>query len=250
MSTGADGPLGFPPDPEAPGDRPSPRPPSGQGEGGSLPRAPASAPRRVGRGRYGWVAGVVGVVLVALIGFNTLRTKGPGSRGIPAGRILPAFAVPLALGPIQGDADFATRPAEGAAGRVPACQLRGPGILNICQEYEQGPLVLAFLVTRGGGRCADELDVLERLQGRFPSVRFAAVAVAGDRGGLRTLVRKRGWTFPVGYDRDGAVANLYAVAVCPQIVLAARGGLSRGTLLGYQGESRLREAIGQLTGTA
>lgn len=249
MSTGAGGPLGFPPDPDAPADSPPGSPPAGR-EPGASPRAPAPPPRPPGGGRYAWIAGIVGVVLVALIGLNTVRTKGPGSRGIMAGQPLPAFAVPLALGPLQGDADFATRPGSGQAGRVPACQLRGPGILNICQQYEKGPVVLAFLATRGAGRCEDQLDVLQRLQGRFPGVRFAAVAIAGDRGELRTLVRRRGWTFPVGYDRDGAVANLYHEAICPQIVLASRGGVSRGTLLGYQPESRLVAAIGQLAGAA
>src|SRR5947207_1809292 len=76
---------------------------------------------------------------------------------------------------------------------------------------------------RGGSECRRELDVMQRLRPRFPGVRFAAVAVRGDRGALRTLIRRRGWTFPIGYDRDGAVANLYGVAVCPTIVFAYPG---------------------------
>ena len=54
------------------------------------------------------------------------------------------------------------------------------------------------------------------------------------------------WRLPVGWDRDGAVANAYAVAVCPAITLARRGGTVVRTLLGSQTEEQLRSAIGEL----
>ena len=44
----------------------------------------------------------------------------------------------------------------------------------------------------------------------------------------------RAWRLPVGHDRDGAVANAYAVAICPVVTLAARGGEVRRTLFGSQ----------------
>ena len=70
------------------------------------------------------------------------------------------------------------------------------------------------------------------MRARHPGVQFAAVAIRGDRGDVRKLVRSRGWGFPVGYDRDGVTANLYGVAVCPQVTFALPGGRVFGTSLG------------------
>ncbi|HEY7076022.1 MAG TPA: hypothetical protein VH418_11655 [Solirubrobacteraceae bacterium] len=174
--------------------------------------------------------GVLVVAILCYIVLNTLRTAGPGSRGVPAGRQLPPFAVPLAASTLNGDANVATRPDEGAAGRRPACEVRGPRILNSCQLAERGPVALAFFATRSR-RCEDQVGVLDGLRARFPGVGFAAVAVRGSRDDVRALVRTRGWRLPVGYDRDGAVANVYAVAVCPTITFAYRGGRVAGTSL-------------------
>jgi AhpC/TSA family len=174
--------------------------------------------------------GVLVVAILCYIALNTLRTAGPGSRGVPAGRQLPPFAAPLAASTLVGDANVATRPNEGAAGRRPACQVRGPRILNSCQLAERGPVALAFFATKSR-RCEDQVSVLDRLRPRFPDVRFAAIAIRGSRDDVRALVRKRGWRLPVGYDHDGAVADAYAVAVCPTITFAYRGGKVAGTAL-------------------
>ncbi|MGI8921644.1 MAG: TlpA family protein disulfide reductase [Solirubrobacteraceae bacterium] len=202
-------------------------------------------PRRPppGTRRYTWVVGIAFLVAIIYVSINTLRTNGPGSRGLSAGQGAPPFAVPLATGSLNGDANVATRSNQGSAGRVPACVLRGPQILNICQLDEHAPVVLAFLFTRGASKCEDQLDVMQRLAPRFPRVDFAAVGIAGGRGALRSLVRARGWTFPVGYDRDGILANLYAVAGCPTINLIAAGGINTRTLIGVQSQAQLEAAI-------
>jgi hypothetical protein len=88
--------------------------------------------------------------------------------------------------------------------------------------------------------------VLDDLRGRFPEVQFAAVAIRGDRDALRRRVRERGWRLPVGHDRDGAVANAYAVAICPVVTFAARGGEVRRTLLGSQDAAALESAVREL----
>jgi hypothetical protein len=87
---------------------------------------------------------------------------------------------------------------------------------------------------------------IDRLRERFPDVRFAAVAIKGDRERLRGIVREHGWQMPVGYDRDGAVANAYGVAVCPTITLVRRGGDVVRSLLGSQDEPDLAAAIREL----
>ena len=37
---------------------------------------------------------------------------------------------------------------------------------------------------------------------------------------------------PVAYDRDGAVSNAYAIAVCPTITFARKGGKVASSILG------------------
>jgi hypothetical protein len=185
--------------------------------------------------RPGALVGLVALAVLAYILVNTLRTEGPGSRGLPPGSPMPAFAVPLAPSSLEGDANVSDR----------ACSVRGPAILNSCQLAERGPVVLAFFA-EPSQRCDDEVDRLDRLRGRFPGVQFAAVAVRGSRDALRRRVRDRGWRLPVGYDHDGAVANEYAVAVCPTITLARRGGRVLKTLLGSQDDAQLTAAIREL----
>lgn len=195
--------------------------------------------------RYAWFAGVVGLLIVALITLNTATTTPNGSRGIQAGNPLAPFAVPIATGPLNGDADIATAPGQGQKGRHAACQVRGPGILNICELYERGPVVLAIFVASGS--CPAVLDDLERLRVRYPGVQFAAVAIKGSRGALRALVSKRGWGFPVGYDRDGALASLYKVTSCPQVTLAYPGGIvAQNPLLSRPAPAALQAAIDAL----
>jgi hypothetical protein len=185
--------------------------------------------------RPGVLVGVIALAVLAYILVNTLRTQGPGSRGLEAGTTMPAFAVPLALSSLQGDANVSAR----------ACSVRGPDVLNGCQLAESGPVVLAFFI-EPSERCDDEIDRLDGLRGRFPGVQFAAVAIRGSRDALRRRIRERGWRLPVGYDHDGAVANQYAVAVCPTITLARRGGRVLKTLLGSQDDAQLQAAIREL----
>ena len=185
--------------------------------------------------RPGAIVGVLAVAALVYIALNTLRTEGPGSRGVPVGTTMPAFAVPLALSDLDGDANVSER----------ACSVRGQDVLNVCELYEEGNVVLAFFV-QSSERCDDQIDTLDRVRERFPDVRFAAVAIKGDRERLRGAIREHGWTLPVGYDRDGAVANAYGVAVCPAITLARRGGKVARTLLGSQDEQELAAAIREL----
>lgn len=212
--------------------------------GRKLPRSPW----RPRRGRFGWLFALIAVVVLGYISLSILRTNGTGSRGLAAGERLPPFAAPLALSSLDGDANVATRAGEGGLGRRPACAVRGPRILNVCQLAQRGPVVLAFLAA-GGGECRHELDLLERLR-TAPAARgvqVAAVAIRGDRGALRREIRERGWRFPVGYDRDGLVASLYGVSVCPTITFAYPGGTVRATTLGFLDAPVLAGQVAGLT---
>ncbi|HEX3452140.1 MAG TPA: redoxin domain-containing protein [Solirubrobacteraceae bacterium] len=172
--------------------------------------------------RYGGYVGLLALVILVLITINTIVTKPNGAKGLAPGERMPPFAVPLALGSMIGDADTARNADEGAAGRVPACHERGPQILNVCQLYEQGPVLLALFVD--GGSCPAVLSDMQALASSFPGVRLAGVAIKGARSSVRKLIAKRGLTFPVGLDSDGALAALYKVATCPQLTFAYPGG--------------------------
>jgi hypothetical protein len=185
--------------------------------------------------RPGVLVGVLAVAVLAYVSVNSLRTEGPGSRGVPAGEPLPAFAAPLALSDLEGNSEVSDR----------ACDVRGPDVLNACELAERGPVVLAFFA-EPSDRCNDQVDMLDRLRPRFPDVGFAAVAIRGDRDDLRELVRERGWTLPVAHDQDGAVTNLYRLAVCPATTFADRGGMVRGTALGSLDERELVARIERL----
>jgi hypothetical protein len=199
--------------------------------------------------RYGGYVGLLALLILALITINTIVTKPNGVKGLTAGETAPPFAVPLALGNLTGDADTATRANEGAAGRVPACRERGSQILNICQLYEGGPVVLALFVD--GGSCPDVLGDMQALVPAFPGVRFAAVALKGERGKLRKLIRTHGLTLPVGIDSDGALAALYKVGTCPQLTFLYPGGVTQGgALLNTPTRARLRERVATLVADA
>jgi hypothetical protein len=199
--------------------------------------------------RWGRYLAVLAVLAFVLIAIHTVTNKATLVRGIEPGHRLAPFTVPLALGDEKGDADIATHANDGAAGRVPACNLRGAQLLNVCELYEQGPVVLALFVDSGS--CPDILSDLQALAPSFPGVRFAAVAIKGNRGRLRRLVRSQHLTLPVGIDSDGAVATLYQVASCPQVTFAYPGGVVQSAaLLSRPSRAVLRARLSQLVAAA
>ena len=205
--------------------------------------------RHLYAGSYAWLLGIVALLAIGFVVFNGARTAGPGARGLAPGAKLPPFAAPLATAGADCDepsdpcdANVATRAGQGAAGGRPACDVRGRTILNVCELGERGPVVLAFLATRGGD-CADALDLLDRVARRHPGVQVAAVGIRGELGELRETVERRRWRFPVGWDRDGILANLYGVAVCPHITYARWPGRVHGTSLGDVAERELERRI-------
>jgi hypothetical protein len=191
----------------------------------------AQTPRPPARSRYGWLVAVVVAVLIAYISLNTLRSDHISSRGLSVNARVPAFAAPLALGHVDGDVNVAVKRDQGRYGDQPACRVRGPGILNSCELGERGPFVLAFLAARAS-RCTRQLDRLDRAHARHPGLQVAAVAIRGNRDELRRLVRRHGWRFPVAWDHDGILANLFGVAVCPLVTYALPGGVVQGTSVG------------------
>jgi hypothetical protein len=194
--------------------------------------------------------GLFALVILVLITINTVVTKPNGARGIEPGHTIPPFAAPLARGTLNGDVNVATRADEGTAGRIPACAVREPGALNVCELYRGRPLVLALFVEASS--CPDVLGRMQALAGAFPTVSFAAVAIKGERGSLLALMHKHGLTsVQVGIDRDGVLAGLYKVASCPQVSFVLPGGIVQSpALLDTPSLQTLRARVAELVAAA
>lgn len=198
---------------------------------------------------YGGYVAVLVIGILVLIALNTLLSDSKNPAGLPAGTRLPPFAVPLALGNLKGDANIATRSGQGPAGKVPACTVRGAGVLNVCELFERVPVVLALFVNASA--CNGVLSQMQRLAPLFPGVRFAAVSIEGSRSHLRRLVRSHEITLPVGIDGDGALVGLYKVESCPQLTFAYPGGVVQGkSLLGNSSTAALRARVEELVSSA
>jgi hypothetical protein len=174
--------------------------------------------------RYGWMVGILAVILVVAFMIYTLTSHQAGTVGIPAGQPLRFFAAPLAASTLQGDANV-----------NPPCTLarHDPRALNVCLLAKHGPLVLGFFVTNSSV-CEREVDTMQALADWSPTrgAQFAAVAIHAGHGAAAAVVRSHHWTIPVAYDADGAVGALYAVTACPLLELAAPGGTVVARLIG------------------
>ena len=193
--------------------------------------------------RYGWLIGVAAILALAALSIRAAGPDAPRATGLAAGERLPPFAVVLATADVvcddeedPCDANVASRAGQGEAGRRPACEVRGRTILNVCELSERGPLVLALAASRGAD-CLGAWDRLKPLARRHRGLQVALVAIGGDLDALRASGRERGWSFPVGWDRDGILAGVYGVAACPYVTVARWRGEVQGTLVGASAAS-------------
>lgn len=203
---------------------------------------------------------LVGLIFLAVIVFATIQTLGGG--GGSEGTLgldrqaprwpLPEFAVPAAAGGLEGDANVAQDdcessavPCPGDARRTPACRIRTPGAIRVCDFFER-PLVISFWFTKGGD-CADQQDVVETVYERYRGrVNFLSLDVRDDRDAVRELIRQHGWKLPIGYDRDGAVASLYKIGGCPTFAYSYPGGTLESASSGELDAAGLSARVEQL----
>jgi hypothetical protein len=196
-------------------------------------------------GRAGLLVGLIALIAVVAFTIHTLTTPGHRLSGVAPGQKLPPFAAPLALSDLYGAVNYATAPNQGQAGGVPACTVRGPRVLNICQLAEGHPVVLALFVN--GSACTGVLPEMQQLVAEFPAVRFAAVALKGERGALRKTIAHLHLTYPVGIDEEGSLASLYGVASCPQVSFALPGRTVQSrALLDTPSAAQLRSRVAAL----
>lgn len=207
------------------------------------------------RDRYSLVVGLLFAAVLAIAAVNTLGGGDQGTLGLDELERrwpLPEFAVPAAGGRLEGDANVAQDdcetsqdPCPAEARRQPACRIRTPGAIRVCDFFGR-PLVLSFWFSRGGS-CTEQQDVVDEVYARYRDrVGFLSLDVRDDRDTVRDLVRRRGWRMPVGYDRDGAVAGLYRIGGCPTFAYVYPGGTLHDASIGELSVSQLAARVGAL----
>jgi hypothetical protein len=208
------------------------------------------------RDRYSVAVGLIflAVIVVALIG--TLGGNGgEGTLGLdrqPPRWPLPEFAVPVAAGQVDADANVAQDDCESSAvpcpedaRRAPACRIDTAEAIRVCDLFDR-PLVISFWFAKGSD-CAEQQDVVSTVYQRYRGrVNFLSLDVRDDRDTVRDLIRRHGWRQPVGYDRDGAVASLYKVGLCPTFAYAYPGGTLQDAGIGELTASQLEARVDRL----
>lgn len=208
------------------------------------------------RDRYSLIVGLIFAVVIVIATVNTLGGKDEETLGLDEREArwpLPEFAVPRAGGGLEGDANVAQddcetsqTPCPESARREPACRIDTPGAIRVCDYFER-PLVISFWFSRGGDDCVEQQDVVDRVDRRYGGeVSFLSLDVRDDRDTVRDLIRRRGWRMPVGYDRDGAVASLYRVGLCPTFAYAYPGGTLQEASVGELTASQLEAHVDRL----
>jgi hypothetical protein len=191
--------------------------------------------------RYSIYVGIAFLVLIGIATVNTFNTEGGGVLGgdsAQAGEALSEFAVPELIGGADADANVyqddcssSANPCPADDQRTPACQVKLPDVLRVCDFFDK-PLVMSFWFDNPSS-CPPTQDAIDAAAGRWRGkVNFLSIAVRGDRSELEQIVRDRGWTLPVGWDRDGAVSNLYRVGVCPTVAFVRTGGVLHQAKIG------------------
>lgn len=203
----------------------------------------------------------VGLLFVVLVLFAAIQTLGGEEEGGTLGLdrqvarwALPEFAVPAAASELEGDANVAQDdcavsavPCPEDARRASACAISTPGSIRVCDLFDR-PLVISFWFTKGDN-CIAQQDVVQAVSRRYlDRVNFLSLDIRGDRDEVRELVREHGWTMPVGYDRDGAVAGLYRVGGCPTFAYVYPGGTLQDASIGDLTEPELSRRVERLLG--
>ncbi len=209
------------------------------------PQKPPSSPSsfRPG-GRYSLFVGLAFIGVIAVAAINGINTDEGTLLGIEdvTGEPLAEFAVPDVRGSLdldaniaQDDCETAENPCPEADRRTPACEIDPKGAIRVCDLFDK-PLAVTFWFTNPEA-CVETQDAITGLARDYRGrANFLSVAVRGDRGEVEDIVAARDWPVPVGWDRDGAVSNVYRVGVCPTVGIARPGGIFETVLIGLEAE--------------
>jgi len=199
--------------------------------------------------KYMWVVGVAALIVIIIASINSAGNPGRGYLGPKPGSKLQPFAAPAAASGTAGDANV--RPvSEGNAtqGPVPACEVTGPDVVNICELWDK-PLVVTFVADgfQSSDECRTAFDVAEAVNREFPGVNFVGVISGMDDPAKAKAAATAGdWSFPIASDPDAAVFNVYRAGDCPSTVLANAGGTVSGMRLGQLTPEELSREVAKI----
>lgn len=209
------------------------------------------------RDRYSILVGLIFLAVIVVASVNTIGGGGEGETlgldRLPDRWPLPEFAVPEGAGELEGDANVAQDDCETSeipcppdAQRTPACRVDLAEAIRVCDLFDR-PLVISFWFSKGSNQCVEQQDLVERVYRRYRGrVGFLSLNIRDDRDTLRELIGQRRWTMPVGYDRDGAVASLYGIGLCPTFAYVYPGGTLQSASIGELGERQLADRVERL----
>jgi peroxiredoxin len=148
--------------------------------------------------------------------------------------LIAAFALGVALLPLQADAPAAQDPAA-ALGLSkpnpvrPAKEFRvaklDDGQLSL-SEYKGKVVLLNFWAT-WCKPCEEEMPSMERLHQQYKDKGLVVLAISEDAGGAAVVapyLKKHKLTFPVGLDPKSSVAGLYGVWAVPSTFIIDKRG--------------------------
>jgi AhpC/TSA family len=200
---------------------------AGQGSGGE---------RKVPKpgGRYVLFVGVAFATLIVVATLNTINNNSAGVLGLNAdiaGRALPEFAVPDIRGNVDADANVfqddcssSQNPCPADDRRPSACEIKPAGAIRVCDYFDK-PLAISFWFMRAAN-CLPAQDAFNRVAQDFSGrANFLSIDIRDDRDSVRQTATDHGWSVPVGWDRDGAVSDVYRVGGCPTVAFVYPGGI-------------------------
>ncbi len=141
--------------------------------------------------------------------------------------------------------------AQKLSGKAPDFTLPSNKGQNMRLNEMKGQVVMINFWASWCGPCRLEMPILEELYSRYSQAGFTilGVNVEPDSNKADKIVDERSISFPVLYDKESIVSELYEVEAMPSTVLIDRNGnmryLHRGYKPGYEEDykAQIRELI-------
>jgi len=183
------------------------------------PRTPAGQ-NQTG-GDFFHTLGLVFVVMGAVFGFGLLPRVLHHESSEMAGKVGPAFSLPLVA-------------------NAPSADIQK---LDLSQ-YKGKAVILDFWAT-WCGPCQAQSPVLDRMAHRYQDRGLAVVGIdtSDAPGAAARWIAAHGITYPIAYDDEGDAARLYGVNNLPTLVILSREGKVVAVREGFTGASELESLL-------
>ena len=104
-------------------------------------------------------------------------------------------------------------------------------------------LLSGSIIVLLSGSVAQAQVAVQRTRFELPVANGHGAAIVALDAANASQARGLRASLPVGFDNDGAVANEYAVVVCPTITYVDGGGRVVGSTVGVQTEAQVEEWV-------